>query len=168
MTTPQYAVRTLKYAALAIMVVLTLFVTSFAATQVYLAWKDYPAAAAPLTTEQIQSELIPTIVTLDADGSRRVTQLWIVSVDGNAYLRTGNSQWYQNLQRDPDLTLRIAGAASSHRAEFINEPELEEQVQVAFRQKYPQRSAMFSALGRHPENLTNIIRLQPLQSVSSR
>jgi len=71
--------------------------------------KTYPLAAEPPNWLVLSNEQYPTIVTRDADGARRITTLWIATVKDRAYLRTNNSVWLSNLQRVPQLELRIGG-----------------------------------------------------------
>lgn len=53
---------------------------------------DWNAIAAPRVIE---------ILTTDADGDLRKTKIWIVSLEGRAYIRTMNTRWHANLERDP-------------------------------------------------------------------
>jgi len=130
-----------------------------AVTQLVLNNSTYePATESPLWAV-VGSELIPSIVTTDTDGNRRVTPLWIIVMDDIGYLRTSETQWYANLRRDPRLILRIGGQAHTMIAELIDDMDISERVHRAFREKYPYRSQLFSLLGRPPERLGNIIRL---------
>ena len=95
----------------------------------------------------LAQEEIPSLVTIDADNSRRVTQVWIANIGQNIYLRTGDTRWFQNLQRKPELELRIGGLAYPCVTQTVTESETVAHVHEAFRAKYPKRSAMFRALG---------------------
>jgi len=76
-------------------------------------------------------------VTTDADGSVRETTVWLAVLDGNAYLRTsGGSTWGDNLERDPDLVVRIDGSEHRVHAVFIEDDELRGRVIETFRAKY--------------------------------
>ena len=58
-------------------------------------------------------------------------------VDGQGFIRTGNSNWVQNIRRDPsDVVLRIEDKEYPLRAEFIENNGLRERVIAAFRAKY--------------------------------
>ena len=58
-------------------------------------------------------------------------------VDGQGFIRTGNSNWGENIQRNPsDVVLRIEDKEYPLRAEFIENDALRERVVAAFRAKY--------------------------------
>ena len=77
------------------------------------------------------------IVTHDADGDARETKIWFAVVDGQGFIRTGNSNWAENIRRDQsDVVLRIEGVEYPLRAEFIESDALRERVVAAFRAKY--------------------------------
>ena len=54
---------------------------------------------------------MPTIVTHDEDGGERVTKLWLVVVDGEGVIRTDDSRWFRNIQRDPNVVFWVGGHA---------------------------------------------------------
>lgn len=51
------------------------------------------------------------VSTTDPDGEPRTTRLWIVVVGESGYLRSADTQWAQDIERDPNFLL-IAGDAS--------------------------------------------------------
>ena len=120
---------------------------TFGVSQVRLYTSEYPSATGVPDWPTLAIEEIPHVVTLDLDGSRRITQLWIAQVDGVAYLRTGDTQWFANLQRDPRLRLRIGGAEYVCEATTLQDARLADRVHAAFRAKYPRRSALFRSVG---------------------
>ena len=126
---------------------IALMALSMGISHVYLAVKTYPEAVDVPNWSVLAQEQIPSIVTLDADGSRRITQLWIVEVNGRAYLRAGDSRWFANLRREPSLDLRIRGVSYACQVERVAEPQQVATVMAAFRAKYPRRSAFFRAIG---------------------
>ena len=65
---------------------------------------------APLDWQRYADERTVEVVTTNEDGSERVTTIWIVVVDGQAYIRTGGTGWGDNLERDRRLVLRVASA----------------------------------------------------------
>jgi len=81
-------------------------------------------------------EPVPVIVTQDPDGGQRVTKLWLVVVEGQGLIRTGNTRWFRNIQRDPNVVFRIGGHAHRLRAELVTDASLEERAHAAFREKY--------------------------------
>ncbi len=76
------------------------------------------------------------IVTVDEDGSERTTKIWVVVVDGVAYVRTGATRWFANLERDPSVALLAGESEYSARAERVTAAERIGRVQAAFREKY--------------------------------
>jgi hypothetical protein len=77
------------------------------------------------------------IVTHDEDGNARETTIWFAVLDGQGFIRTGNSRWGENIRRNPsDVVLRIEGKEYPLRAEFIENDSLRARVVAAFRAKY--------------------------------
>lgn len=77
-----------------------------------------------------------TVITTNEDGSTRETTIWLVVVDGDGYICTGATRWGGNVERNPDVVLRIGEIELALRAEFITEPAARERVEAAFREKY--------------------------------
>ncbi|HEX2486178.1 MAG TPA: nitroreductase/quinone reductase family protein [Myxococcota bacterium] len=102
---------------------------------------------------------VPEIVTLDEDGSERVTKLWLVVVDGQGYLRTGDTTWHRNIERNPDVVLRIEGSSHPLRATHVTDPELRARIQAAFREKYGFQDRVVSLFG--SEERAQLLRLDP-------
>ena len=127
--------------------VATLMAVSMGVSHLYLNWKTYPQAREAPDWTVLAQEEIPSLVTFDPDQSRRITQVWIANVGQDAYLRTSDTNWFQNLQRNPTLELRIGGVMFPCATEVISDPDTVDEVHEAFRTKYPRRSAMFRALG---------------------
>jgi hypothetical protein len=99
------------------------------------------AAAGARATEPSWDKLADVgqieIVTHDEDGDARETTIWFTVVDGQGFIRTGNSNWGENIRRNPsDVVLRIEGKEYPLRAEFIENDGLRERVVAAFRAKY--------------------------------
>jgi hypothetical protein len=76
------------------------------------------------------------IVTVDEDGSERRTKIWLVVVDQEAYVRTGATRWFANLERDPSVVVTEGESEHAARAERVTAAERISQVQAAFREKY--------------------------------
>jgi hypothetical protein len=98
-------------------------------------------------------------ITADADGSPRETTVWLAVVDGQGYVRTsGSSTWGDNLERDPELVVRIDGAEYPVRAIFIEDDALRGRVIETFRAKYGFSDALVDVFrGSRPR----IMRLDP-------
>jgi hypothetical protein len=99
------------------------------------------AAAAARADEPNWDKLAPVerieIITHDEDGDARETTIWLAVVDGQGFIRTGNSTWGENIRRKPDdVVLRIEGIEYPLQAEFIENEKLRERVTAAFHAKY--------------------------------
>ena len=129
---------------------------SFVGTQLYLGWKTYPDAAEVPNWTLLAQEQIPSVLTIDEDGDRRVTQVWIAALEGKPYLRTGDSKWFSNLQRDGNLDLRIGGSRYPCAVSVVTDSAKTQAVNAAFFAKYPKRSKMFQFLG---VSTTNVLAL---------
>ncbi len=75
-----------------------------------------PPADAPPDWAALASVGTPRIVTIDPDGDERVTRIWLAVVDGQGFIRTGQTRWFRNIERDPDVMLRAGGSAHPLRA----------------------------------------------------
>lgn len=84
------------------------------------------------------------VITRDEDGEPRETKIWLAVVDGQGFIRTGNTTWGDNVERDPDIVLRIEGVEYPLATEFIEDEELRERVTTAFREKYGFMDAVIS------------------------
>lgn len=74
------------------------------------------------------------VVTVDSDGYERVTRIWIAVVAGSAAIRTADSPWWANLQRDSRI--RLSGKDLPFRVEFVTEPEGKIRIDEVFLEKY--------------------------------
>jgi hypothetical protein len=95
-----------------------------------------PDAARALDWNALAEVGVPEIVTRNEDGSERVTKLWLVVVDGQGFVRTGETRWAKNIERSPDVELRALGEAHALRAVAVVDVPLRERVNAAFRTKY--------------------------------
>jgi hypothetical protein len=95
-----------------------------------------PIAEAPIDWESLDEHWSLHIVTVDPDGDERVTRIWLALSDGLGVLRTGESRWWQNLQRDPACRIRLRGTDYPLRAEFVEEKEEKARIDDAFAEKY--------------------------------
>jgi hypothetical protein len=86
------------------------------------------------------------VVTHDADGAVRETTVWIVGVDGDAFIRTGGTTWGDNVRRERRLALRANGEEMPLAVEPVADSVLREKVAAAFRAKYGWSDALMSPL----------------------
>ena len=91
---------------------------------------------------------LPTVevITTDEGVGLRTTTVWIVVVEGQAYVRTGNTIWGGNVERDGKLKLKGGPGEYQCRAERINDLSLQTKVMAAFRAKYGFRDVISSVI----------------------
>ena len=95
-----------------------------------------PVAQEPIDWRAADDRWSLQIVTVDPDGDERATRIWLAIVDGEATLRTGDSRWWQNLERDPHCRIRLLGIDYPVRVEFVTEHEEKARIDDAFVEKY--------------------------------
>jgi hypothetical protein len=117
-------------------------------------------AETALDWDSVAGEGVATIVTRDPDGGERVTKLWLAVVDGEGLIRTGDSRWFQDIERDPNVVFRIGGYAHPLRAELVTDEALEKRANAAFREKYAWQDRLIHPFG-EPDK--NVMRLVPRQ-----
>ncbi|MDE0884312.1 MAG: DUF2255 family protein [Myxococcota bacterium] len=76
------------------------------------------------------------VLTVDEDGTLRETPVWFVLLNGEAYLRTSNSHWLENLRRDSNLRIEIEGKIYEAQVEEISDQGMVEKVDIASQRKY--------------------------------
>jgi hypothetical protein len=91
------------------------------------------------------------VISTDEGGRARTTTVWIVVVDGQAYLRTGRTIWGGNVEREGKLKLKGEPGEYQFRAERITDLLLQEHVMAAFGAKYGFRDVISGVirLGQH-------------------
>ena len=92
-------------------------------------------AAAPDWSQLADTETVEVIST-DEDGGSRLTTVWIVVLDHQAYIRTAGTIWGDNVEREGKLRLRIPAGEYALRAERVLNAAEVERVTSAFREKY--------------------------------
>jgi hypothetical protein len=83
------------------------------------------------------------MVTPRRDGSSSSRPIWIVVMDGQAYVRSylGESgAWYRRAQADRRATLEVDGSTVDVAAEPVSDEEINRKVSDAFTAKYAERS----------------------------
>jgi hypothetical protein len=83
-----------------------------------------------------RDESVVEILTHDEDGDLRETSIWIVSLDGNGYVRTNDSRWLANIRRGSDVTLRLDDEEFSVTARETDDAEIAARVEESFKEKY--------------------------------
>jgi hypothetical protein len=95
-----------------------------------------PVAENSVDWEAIEDRWSLHVVTVDPEGDERVTRIWIAVVEGGAAIRTGDSRWWRNLERDPRIRIRLSGTDHPFRVEFVTEAEGKIRIDEAFLEKY--------------------------------
>ena len=139
--------KAVKVVGLVLAGLIGLLVVSFVVGEVYRNVASFPLATEPPTWALVGAEEVPFVITIDADGDRRITQIWLAVLDDVGYLRTGNSRWYANLQRNPTLLLHLDGSAYTCGVQDVVLPSRQSAVHRAFAEKYPGRTEFFRAIG---------------------
>jgi hypothetical protein len=112
-------------------------------------------AAAP-EWEELSDLQTVEVISSDEGGGARLTTVWIVVLDHQAYLRTGGTRWGDNVEREGKLRLRVPQGEFTLRAEKVLSASEQERVAAAFREKYG-TSDWWSGLVRFGE--TRVFRL---------
>jgi hypothetical protein len=103
----------------------------------------FAAGAAPkFDWNQFADTQTVEIVSTDEDGGSRLTTVWIVVLDHQAYIRTSGTIWGDNVEREGKLRFRDGSAELSLRAEKVLVPSEVERVVAAFREKYGTTDAL--------------------------
>ena len=99
------------------------------------------ALAAPLASAEdgwapFAGADVVRIVTQDEDGEERDTPVWIVVVDGAAYVRTNDSRWLANIRRGSAVSLRLDATTRAVSAEEVTDPAVTARVEASYKEKY--------------------------------
>jgi len=131
-----------------------------AALAAWLVLSQTPARAQEpeLAWDAVAGEQTVKILTRNEDGTWRDTTVWVVVVDGQGYVRTGNTRWFRNIERDPDVTLRVGDAEYPLRAEMVEDEALRERLTAALQEKY---GGMDRVRGWFMRGRPNLMRLAP-------
>ncbi len=98
------------------------------------------------------------VLTTDEDGDARATKIWLLVLDGQGYIRTSRrSTWGDNVERNPDIGLRIEGADYPVRATFIVDEVERARIVAGFEVKYGSNPILNFIRGEDPR----IMRLEP-------
>lgn len=72
-------------------------------------------------------------------GKAHTKPIWFVYDQGRLYLQSGKggkSDWYQNLKKNPKMTLKISAVTLQGKAKFIDDEKETERIHGLFRTKY--------------------------------
>jgi hypothetical protein len=95
-----------------------------------------PVATQTLDWTAIEDDWSYHVVTIDPDGAERVTRIWIAREGEDLTIRTNQSRWWSNLERDPRIRIRIADVDYPFAAESVTDLEGRARIDEAFLEKY--------------------------------
>lgn len=81
---------------------------------------------------------VATLRTVDDAGVWHDTKLWVVDLDGTAWVRVARPErsWFQRIRQHSEVELVRNGVALPYRAIEITDPDMRTRVEAAFRDKY--------------------------------
>ena len=94
------------------------------------------AHGSPLDWTRFTDPQTIEIISTDEGGGQRLTTIWIVVLDRQAYIRTAGTTWGDNVEREGKLELRETAGDRPLRAEKVLSAAEIERVVAAFREKY--------------------------------
>ncbi|MCP5057768.1 MAG: DUF2255 family protein [bacterium] len=94
-----------------------------------------PAADRPLGEADFERWSVH-VLTWDADGDRRKTRVWMVAIEGTPYVRTGQTRWWQNIERGSETQILSGGDAYPVTIEPVVAASLRAEIDAAFATKY--------------------------------
>jgi hypothetical protein len=97
----------------------------------------------PATLANLEESIEVDMVTPRRDGSVSRRPIWVVVVDGNAYVRSYRGEsgaWYRRARADGQATIGVDDRAIEVGVEPVSDDETNRKVSDAFRGKYSRRS----------------------------
>ena len=82
-----------------------------------------PIAEGPLSEADFERWSVH-VLTWDVDGDRRKTRVWIAAVGGAPYLRTGQTRWWQNIERGSKTRILSGDHVYPVSIEAVTDPSL--------------------------------------------
>lgn len=109
---------------------------------------------------------VVTLVTFDAQGRPFETRLWVVDVDGSAYVRAANPHegWLDRVRLRPEIHLLRKGGLLTVRAVPEDGSALRHEVDVAMERKYGWVDRALVLVRDHSRAVP--VRLEPLASAT--
>ena len=90
--------------------------------------------------QQVANESNVEITTIGRKSGKPHTKpIWFVYDQGHLYLqagREGKTDWYQNLKKNPQITLKIGAVTFAGKVQFIDDAKETERIHNLFKQKY--------------------------------
>ena len=103
-------------------------------------WAQVGKPVTKADLQQVANESNVEITTIGRKSGKPHTKpIWFVYDQGHLYLQAGQegkTDWYQNLRKNPQMTLKIGTASFSGKAQFIDDEKETERIHGLFSQKY--------------------------------
>jgi len=94
------------------------------------------------------------------DGKPREVKIWLVVLDDQGFVRTRNTSWRADLERDPKAALRIQDKEIAIRAIPVKDPALYQRVNEAYTAKYGRMPHIFLSVMRPFAGPWNVYRVE--------
>jgi len=106
------------------------------------------------------------LISVDAAGNDRETELWIADIDGHAYIRASHpdSRWLSRLQSGAPASLERAGHTVEIETIVDDDPQIRARLEIAMAEKYGLADRLWGLM-RSAEFVA--IRVGPLHSATS-
>ena len=96
-----------------------------------------PAQSAAPDRADVADEETVYVVTTDEDGEPRETKIWLLVLDDAGYIRTSRATtWGDNVERSPEIALRVDDTDYALRATFIEDEAERARIVAGFEEKY--------------------------------
>lgn len=114
-----------------------------------------------ITWFALESGGVAIVETRAADGSIRSTHVWFAEPPGELWLEAGSPQnpWFEDLGRDPSISLRAEGRAGAYLATPVEEPAARARIRALLREKYGLRDRWVGLFVDQSKSL--VVRLDP-------
>jgi hypothetical protein len=90
----------------------------------------------PLDWEVVEESWSIQLVTRDEAGEARVTSAWIAAMDGHAVMRTGDTHWLQDIQRDPAVCLIVEDETHPMLGQIVEDEAEADEIAAVMVEKY--------------------------------
>lgn len=110
-------------------------------------------------------ELLERVREIEVETRRRRTTIWVVTVDGSAYVRSirgSEGAWYRDLRREREGVVHVGRHRVPVRASAVRSDETLQRVSAAFRRKYARSPGSLASVVA-PHTLAGTLRLEPAQ-----
>jgi deazaflavin-dependent oxidoreductase (nitroreductase family) len=103
-------------------------------------WAEIGKNVARADLEKVANQSTVEITTTGRkSGKPHTSTIWFVYEQGHFYIQSGKegkSDWYQNLKKTPQISLKIGDLAFSGNAKFIDDSQEAERIHGLFSDKY--------------------------------